>query len=230
MVVPWIWYRIWKFWVIYILVFLVFQVFSTAELISLAKTVNLAVWTFSLIFFAWFHIVWHRCASNSNATLNWFLVLEKLGRQVKFIVLKHILEIKTIYRGELWRYQKSGAWAPELWCPRFFWRAPEVWCPSKITTDFLFLFQDWASEQWISLVCQLYCCVLYETWLYQNMLSLNGLLHSNKNLNFPRLFARLTPVFLFKKHPSFARLFSNIGPSEELGTLHIQKLFFLGQV
>ena len=31
-------------------IFLVFQVFSTAELISLAKTVNLAVWAFSLIF------------------------------------------------------------------------------------------------------------------------------------------------------------------------------------
>ena len=50
MVVSWIWYSIWKFWVIYVLVFLVFQVFSTAELISLAKTVNLAVWAFSLIF------------------------------------------------------------------------------------------------------------------------------------------------------------------------------------
>ena len=47
MVPPWIWYSIWKFWVIYVLVFLVFKVFSTAELISLAKTVNLAVWAFS---------------------------------------------------------------------------------------------------------------------------------------------------------------------------------------
>ena len=50
MVVPWIWFSIWIFWVIHVLVFLVFQVFSTAELISLAKTVNLAVWAFSLIF------------------------------------------------------------------------------------------------------------------------------------------------------------------------------------
>ena len=50
MVPPWIWYSIWKFWVIHVLVCLVFQVFSTAELISLAKTVNLAVWAFSLIF------------------------------------------------------------------------------------------------------------------------------------------------------------------------------------
>ena len=50
MVVPWIGYIIWKNWVIHVLVFLVFQVFSTAELISLAKTVNLAVWAFSLIF------------------------------------------------------------------------------------------------------------------------------------------------------------------------------------
>ena len=46
MVVPWIWYSIWKFWVIRVLVFLVFQVFSAVELISLAKTVNLAVWAF----------------------------------------------------------------------------------------------------------------------------------------------------------------------------------------
>ena len=46
MVVPWIWYSIWKFWVIHVLVFLVFQVFSAVELISLAKTVNLAVWAF----------------------------------------------------------------------------------------------------------------------------------------------------------------------------------------
>ena len=54
MVVPWISYSIWKFWVIHVLVFLVFQVFSTAELISLAKTVNLAVWAFSLIFLHYF--------------------------------------------------------------------------------------------------------------------------------------------------------------------------------
>ncbi len=47
MVVPWIWYSIWKFWVIYVLVSLVFHVFSTAELISPCKTVNLAVWAFS---------------------------------------------------------------------------------------------------------------------------------------------------------------------------------------
>ena len=50
MVVPWIWYSIWKFWVIYVLVSLVFHVFSTAELISPCKTVNLAVWAFSSIF------------------------------------------------------------------------------------------------------------------------------------------------------------------------------------
>ena len=47
MVVPWIGYIIWKNWVIHVLVFLVFHVFSTAELISIAKTVNLAVWAFS---------------------------------------------------------------------------------------------------------------------------------------------------------------------------------------
>ena len=64
MVVPWIWYSIWKFWVIYVLVSLVFHVFSTAELISPCKTVNLAVWAFSSIFFAWFHIVWHRYELN----------------------------------------------------------------------------------------------------------------------------------------------------------------------
>ena len=50
MVPSWKGYSIWKFWVIHVLVCLVFQVFSTAELISLAKTVNLAVWAFSLIF------------------------------------------------------------------------------------------------------------------------------------------------------------------------------------
>ena len=37
-----------------------------------------------------------------------------------------------------------------------------------------------------------------------------------------RLFARLTPVFLLKKCPSFARLFSNMGPSEEFGTLTME--------
>ena len=47
MVPPWIGYSIWKFWVIHVLVCLVFQVFSGAELISLAKTVKLAVWAFS---------------------------------------------------------------------------------------------------------------------------------------------------------------------------------------
>ena len=47
MVVPWMAYSIWKIWVIHVLVFLVFHVFSTAELISIAKTVNLAVWSFS---------------------------------------------------------------------------------------------------------------------------------------------------------------------------------------
>ena len=36
---------------------------------------------------------------------------------------------------------------------------------------------------------------------------------------YARLYARLTPVFLLKKCPSFARLFSNMGPSEEFGTL-----------
>ena len=66
MVVSWIWYSIWKFWVIYVLVFLVFQIFSTAELISLVKTVNLAVWAFSLIFLHFFtlfgidmHYIYH---------------------------------------------------------------------------------------------------------------------------------------------------------------------------
>ena len=43
------------------------------------------------------------------------------------------------------------------------------------------------------------------------------LIHS---LNFARLFARLTPVFLLKKRPSFARLFTKRSPSEELVTLH----------
>ena len=47
MVPPWIGYSIWKFWVIHVLVSLVFKVFSGAELISLAKTVKLAVWAFS---------------------------------------------------------------------------------------------------------------------------------------------------------------------------------------
>ena len=47
MVVPWIGYIIWKYWVIHVLVFLVFHLFNTAELISIAKTVNLAVWAFS---------------------------------------------------------------------------------------------------------------------------------------------------------------------------------------
>ena len=36
---------------------------------------------------------------------------------------------------------------------------------------------------------------------------------------YARLYARLTPVFLLKKCPSFARLFSNMGSSEEFGTL-----------
>ena len=40
-----------------------------------------------------------------------------------------------------------------------------------------------------------------------------------KNLNFARLFARLTPVFLLKKRPSFARLLPKMSPSEELATL-----------
>ena len=39
------------------------------------------------------------------------------------------------------------------------------------------------------------------------------------DLNFARLFARLTPVFLLKKRPSFARLFTKMSPSEELGIL-----------
>merc|ERR1719239_689815 len=39
------------------------------------------------------------------------------------------------------------------------------------------------------------------------------------NFNFARLFARLTPVFLLKKPPSFARLFTKMSPSEELVTL-----------
>ena len=39
------------------------------------------------------------------------------------------------------------------------------------------------------------------------------------NLNFARLFARPTPVFLLKKRPSFARLFTKMSPSEELVTL-----------
>ena len=38
----------------------------------------------------------------------------------------------------------------------------------------------------------------------------------NCSLNFARLFARLMPVFLQKKCPSLARLFSKMSPSEEL--------------
>ena len=41
-----------------------------------------------------------------------------------------------------------------------------------------------------------------------------------KNLSFARLFARLTLVFLSKKRPSVARLFTKMSPSKELGTLH----------
>ena len=44
------------------------------------------------------------------------------------------------------------------------------------------------------------------------------------NLNFARLFARLTPVFLLKKRPSFARLFTKMSPSEELVTLGLSGL------
>ena len=39
------------------------------------------------------------------------------------------------------------------------------------------------------------------------------------NLNFARLFARLTPVFLLKKRPSVARPFTKMSPSEEVVTL-----------
>ena len=49
----------------------------------------------------------------------------------------------------------------------------------------------------------------------------------NKNLNFARLYTRLMPVFLLKKCPSFARLFSNMGSSEEFGTLQMHKKFIL---
>ena len=45
------------------------------------------------------------------------------------------------------------------------------------------------------------------------------------NLNFARLFARLTHVFLLKKSPSFACIFTKMSPSEELGTL--SNLFIL---
>ena len=69
MVVPWIGYIIWKNWVIHVLVFLVFHVFSTAELISIAKTVNLALWAFSLIFlhsFTFFGIHMHNIYHTSS--------------------------------------------------------------------------------------------------------------------------------------------------------------------
>ena len=46
------------------------------------------------------------------------------------------------------------------------------------------------------------------------------------DLNFARLFARLTPVFLLKRRPSFARLFTKMSPSEELVTLHSLWLTF----
>ena len=36
-----------------------------------------------------------------------------------------------------------------------------------------------------------------------------------ENLNFARLFACLTPVFLLKKHPPFAHLFVKMSESEE---------------
>ena len=38
-------------------------------------------------------------------------------------------------------------------------------------------------------------------------------------MNFARIFACLTPVFLLTKRLSFARLFTKMNPSEELGTL-----------
>ena len=41
----------------------------------------------------------------------------------------------------------------------------------------------------------------------------------SQNLSFDRLCACLTPVFLSKKRPSFARLFTKMSLSEELGTL-----------
>ena len=43
-----------------------------------------------------------------------------------------------------------------------------------------------------------------------------------KNFNLPVF----SPVFLLKKHPSFARLFPNMGPSEELGTLQNGQKWF----
>ena len=49
-----------------------------------------------------------------------------------------------------------------------------------------------------------------------------------ENLNFARLFARLTPVFLLKKRPSFARLFTKMSPSEELVTLGQGRAFIWG--
>merc|ERR1712020_859124 len=42
---------------------------------------------------------------------------------------------------------------------------------------------------------------------------------NHKNVNLARLCARLKPVFLSKKGPSKARLFTKMSPSEELGTL-----------
>ena len=43
-------------------------------------------------------------------------------------------------------------------------------------------------------------------------------------MNFARLFARLTPVFLLKKRLSFARLFTKMSLSEEVVTLQIHDL------
>ena len=63
MVVPWIWFSIWKFWVIRVLVSLVFQVFSTAELTSPCKNSEFGRLSLFIDFFALFHIVWHRYAS-----------------------------------------------------------------------------------------------------------------------------------------------------------------------
>ena len=40
-----------------------------------------------------------------------------------------------------------------------------------------------------------------------------------QNLNFARLFTFLMPVFLLKKRPSFACLFTKMSLSEKLGTL-----------
>ena len=121
MVVPWIWYSIWKFWVIYVLVSLVFHVFSTAELISPCKTVNLAVWAFSSIFLHDFTLY----GIDMNYIYHISSITTIFGPLSKVTILGHkcmaILGIRrTEYRCTCTEYRWSCAWKRN-WC-----RAPTV--------------------------------------------------------------------------------------------------------